>query len=100
MTDFEYKIASKYREVDKNKKVYRPCGCSKCNNGYIGREAIEEVLLLDSNLKKSIRKNDNDFKDLISNNNFTTMFENGLNKVFDGKTSFEELLSVLYKYND
>lgn len=99
MTDFEYDIACKYMEVDRDQPLYRPNGCHKCNDGYKGREACEEVFILTDEFRDLIRK---DKIDLISlkayarDNNYNAMFKNGLIKVFDGRTSFEEILNVLY----
>ena len=99
MTDVEYAIASKYMDVDRNQVVYRANGCDKCNEGYRNREAVEEVFTLTDEFRDMIR---NDKIDLVSvseyakKNNFESMFYNGLKKVFDGTTSFDELINVMY----
>src|SRR5699024_9948114 len=54
----EYHIISKFRNIDKNQKIYRPVGCQKCNDGYLGREAIEEVFILSNDFKEMIKDGD------------------------------------------
>lgn len=54
-TDYEYEILKKYIEIDKDQKIFRPKGCPKCTNGYLGREAVEEVILIDRQIKEIIK---------------------------------------------
>ena len=99
MTDLEYNLAKKHIDVDRNKEIYRPNGCPNCNEGYMGREACEEVFVLTDEFRDMVRE---DKIDLVSvskfaeANNFVPMVANGLNKVFEGTTSFEELINVMY----
>lgn len=95
----EYNIISKFRNIDKNQKIYRPVGCQKCNDGYLGREAIEEVFILSNDFKEMIKDGDISeisFKKYIEKTDFIPMIENGIDKVLQGKTSLEELMDVLY----
>ncbi|MDD7464497.1 MAG: GspE/PulE family protein [Anaerococcus sp.] len=95
----EYHIISKFRNIDKNQKIYRPVGCQKCNDGYLGREAIEEVFILSNDFKEMIKDGDISeisFKKYIEKTDFIPMIENGIDKVLQGKTSLEELMDVLY----
>lgn len=102
VNDLEYEIISKYKEIDKDFKIYKPVGCNKCNNGYVGREAVEEVFILDSDFKEMIKEGDISeisFKKFEDKINFKSMFENGIEKVLLGKTSLEEILNNLYDYD-
>lgn len=99
MTDLEYKLAKKYINIDRDKKIYRPNGCPKCNDGYKGREACEEVFILTDEFRDMIRNNQIDLvsvSNFAKENNFIPMFYNGLEKVMLGVTSFEELINVMY----
>src|SRR5699024_4103785 len=99
MTDMEYDIISRYKNIERNQKIYRPVGCEKCKNGYIGREVVEEVFILDENFKNMIKEGDISeisFKKYLKESNFTSMIENGFTKVLEGKTSFDEVMNVLY----
>lgn len=99
MTDEEYKIASKYKTIDRNTKVYRPKGCHKCNEGYMGREACEEVFILTDEFRDMVREGNIDLVSLnqyAHRNNFKTMAASGIDKVIDGITSFEEIVRIMY----
>lgn len=99
MTDDEFKIISKYQKINRDTKIYRPSGCPKCNEGYIGREACEEVFILTNEFRDMIREGNIDLVSLsqyASKNNFKTMVDSGIGKVIDGITSFEEIIRVMY----
>ncbi|MDO4594880.1 MAG: GspE/PulE family protein [Tissierellia bacterium] len=84
--------------IDENYKIYKPCSCSKCNDGYLGREAVEEVCLLSDELKNLIKQGNftkNQLLEVARKNGFKTMFENAVTKVIEGKTSFEEIIDIL-----
>ncbi len=79
-------------------EIYEPVGCSECSRGYRGRIAIHEVLLLNQAIKDAITKGvpKEVLRKLVySNHGTTTMLEDGLSKVLDGKTSFEEILKLI-----
>lgn len=101
ISEKEYNILSKYKTIDKDLVVYRPVGCDKCNDGYLGREAIEEVFILTNDFKKMIKDGDISeisFKSYIEKTDFTPMMVNGIEKVIQGVTSIEELMDVLYDF--
>ena len=44
--------------IQKNvKSVYEACGCPECTNGYRGRIAIQEVLLINQDIRDAISNN-------------------------------------------
>lgn len=98
MTDREYELVSKYIRVARDRKIYRPGGCENCTDGYKGRQAIEEVILVDGELRQ-ILKNEGleskELRDKLKKDKFRPMVTNGLIAVLEGRTSFEEVLSVL-----
>lgn len=99
MTDLEYNLARKYMDIDRDKEIYRANGCPKCNDGYKGREACEEVFILTDEFRDMVRNNQIDLvsvSNFAKENNFIPMVANGLQKVFNGTTSFEELINVMY----
>ncbi|WP_416334513.1 GspE/PulE family protein [Anaerococcus sp. DFU013_CI05] len=99
MTDLEYNLAKKYIDVDRKKEIYRPNGCPNCNEGYRGREACEEVFILNDEFRDMVRADKIDLvsvSEFAEANDFVPMVANGLQKVFDGTTSFEELINVMY----
>ncbi len=96
-TDYEKEIFKKVLNKEIN-EIYEPVGCPECSRGYRGRIAIHEVLLLNQTIKDAITKGVS--KDILrklvyGENGTTTMLQDGLQKVLEGKTSFEEILKLI-----
>lgn len=92
------------KEVFKNalnqdiEEIYEPVGCPECSRGYRGRIAIQEVLLLNQSIQDAITKGVS--KDVLRNlvygkNGTETMLQDGLEKVLEGKTSFDEIIKLI-----
>ena len=78
--------------------IYKPVGCKHCYQGYSGRIAIHEVLLLNQDIRDAIVNNmkKEDLRSLIyDSGNTSSLLEDGLIKVINGLTSFEEVLRVI-----
>lgn len=99
----DYEKSLMKRVLNKDiEEVYIAEGCEKCNNGYSGRIAIHEVLLIDEKIKEAI-SNDLDresLRKLVYNSDVTTLIQDGLEKVVDGLTTVEELLKIIELEND
>ena len=83
-----------------DKKIYRGKGCESCNlTGYDGRVGIHEVLVVDNNIREGILKrgSSDSIKQIAVKSGMKTMIEDGLDKVFDGITSVEEVLRVVHE---
>lgn len=96
-SDYEKDIFKKVFNKD-IEEIYEPVGCSECSRGYRGRIAIHEVLLLNQPIKDAITKGvpkETLRKLVYSNHGTSTMLEDGLAKVLEGKTSFEEILKLI-----
>ena len=68
--------------------------CENCRNGYYGRIAIQEVLLLDDKVREAISDPNlprEKLKELVYQGDVTTLLQDGLYKVLDGITTFEEI---------
>lgn len=68
--------------------------CDNCRNGYYGRIAIQEVLLINDEVRNAINDKDlprEKLKELVYTNNVTTLLQDGLEKVLEGITTFEEI---------
>ena len=68
--------------------------CDNCRNGYFGRIAIQEVLLINDEIRNAINDKDlprEKLKDLVYTNDVTTLLQDGLEKVLEGITTFEEI---------
>ncbi|WP_286819837.1 type II secretion system ATPase GspE [Desulfobacter sp. UBA2225] len=78
-------------------KVFRPKGCPKCfNTGYLGRQAIMEIMPLDEELKSLILETSdaNQIKVAAVRKGMKTLRSDGLTKVAKGITSLREVLRV------
>ena len=77
-------------------------GCPKCSHGYKGRLAILEVLVLNDKIKDAITNNlpKNELRELVYTGEVVTLLQDGLNKVVEGETSFEEILKIIDLEND
>jgi general secretion pathway protein E/type IV pilus assembly protein PilB len=77
---------------------YRGTGCKECGfSGYIGREMISEVLIINEKLAHLIATN-KDKTELIQTakeNGFISMVQDGVNKIKEGVTTLEEILRVV-----
>ena len=68
--------------------------CDNCRNGYYGRIAIQEVLLINDEIRNAINDKDlprEKLKELVYTNDVTTLLQDGLEKVLQGITTFEEI---------
>ncbi len=78
--------------------IYKPVGCPSCYQGYSGRIALHEVMLLNQDIRDAIVNNapKEKIRDLIyQSGNTTSILDDGLIKVINGLTSFEEVLRVI-----
>lgn len=78
-------------------EVYTADGCEKCGNGYSGRIAIHEVLLMSQEIKDAISEEikREELRELVYNTDVTSLLQDGLQKILQGLTSLEELLKLI-----
>lgn len=96
-TEYERNVIKKAINKD-IKTLYVPVGCDKCINGYKGRIAIHEILKINQDIRDAITSNisKKEFRLLVYNeDNVTTLLQDGLYKVVEGHTSFEEILKLI-----
>ncbi len=77
--------------------IYEPVGCDKCSGiGYKGRVGIFEFLESKSEFEEAILKDSTrlTLKELAKKQGMVTMQEDGVLKVLEGRTSFEEVESA------
>lgn len=101
LTSYEKLVFEKngFKDV---KYIYDKKGCENCNAGYKGRSAILEYLIFDLELKEIINKDCNSVKlyEYFNKNNNESLFKNGLRKVKDGITTFDEVNNILFSLGD
>ncbi len=88
------------RTLDKDVEVVWDAtkgGCQYCRNGYSGRIAIQEVLLIDDRIREAINKNlkKEELKKIVYTKDVATMLQDGMGKVLEGITSFEEIYKIV-----
>ena len=104
-TPYEKKVFSLALDKDVDTVVdANPAGCEHCNKGYRGRVAIQEVLEIDDNIRSVLNnpKVDKDqLKELVyGSGNVITLLQDGLLKVLNGKTTFDEIYRIIEIDND
>ena len=80
-------------------ETWEPDNCEHCSNGYHGRIAIQEVLLVDQELRDKLADENLKREDLrqmvYGEDHVTTMLQDGLQKVLKGYTTFEEIYKLV-----
>lgn len=94
--EYEKEVFKKALNIDV-KQIYYPVGCNECNAGYKGRIAIHEVLRITQDISDAITKNieRKDLRELVYKSGTITMLQDGLIKVIEGETTFEEILKLI-----
>lgn len=95
-TDYEKKVFKEALNIDV-KEIYEPHGCEYCHQGYAGRIAIHEVLLINQEIRDAIVRNapKPELRKLVYKSGTITMLQDGLAKVVSGETTFEEILKLI-----
>ena len=73
-------------------------GCEYCSGGYHDRVAIQEVLLINDEIRNALNEEEmkkEDLQKIVYTSDVITMLQDGLYKVFDGTTSFEEIYKII-----
>jgi len=95
----EGKDLSKYNiDINKEFKIYSAPGCEKCNmTGFKGRIGIFEAIVTDEAIEKIMPENpsEREIKRVASKQGILSMRQDGMVKIINGVTSFEEVQSVV-----
>jgi type IV pilus assembly protein PilB len=78
--------------------IYKAVGCDKCNGGYKGRAAIHEALFFTKAIRTLIlnagdRVDENAIRDQASKDGMWTLRRSGMERMLEGSTSLEEVVS-------
>ncbi len=79
-------------------QVYDAVGCDQCHEGYLGRTAVQEVLLINDAIRGVLNKDEvskEELKNLVYAEDGVSILQDGLNKVLEGKTSFSEIYKLV-----
>lgn len=96
-TNYEKTVIKYSVGIDIN-DIYTPIGCPDCMNGYSGRIAVHEVLDVNPKIKDAIISNTSkkELRELVyKDGHVESLLQDGLRKVVNGLTSFEEILRII-----
>ncbi len=99
--DYEKDLIKKVTGKEVN-EIYEAVGCDHCKNGYSGRLAIHEVLLINQEIKDAISSNmkKEDLRHLVYSSDVISLLKDGVTKVLEGLTTLEELLKLIELEDD
>ncbi len=83
--------------LPENPRFYKGEGCKECgHSGYAGREMISEVLMISETFSRLIAKSASkeEMTKQAIEEGFINMFEDGVSKALEGKTTIEEIYRV------
>ncbi|MBB1078026.1 type II secretion system ATPase GspE [Rhodoferax sp. 4810] len=78
-------------------QLYRAVGCKQCNNsGYRGRLVIAEALVMSERIRKAVLSHAtaSAIQSIAIKEGMMTLYQDGLRKALDGRTTIEEVLRV------
>jgi hypothetical protein len=84
-------------QTDGPPTLYHPVGCGRCNGtGYRGRLVIAEVLLVGDRIRQAVlgHATATELHRIAVDEGMRTMYQDGLRKALDGRTTVEEVLRV------
>ncbi len=79
--------------------LYQKVGCDECNNtGYSGRVALMEMTLINGEMANLIATGApvNELRRAAEKDGFRTLYQEGLNQVITGNTTFDEISCLSY----
>lgn len=100
-TTYEQSVFKKALGMD-IKQVYEPVGCPECIEGYKGRIAVQEVLLINQEIRDAINNNirRDELRKIVYTKDVITLLQDGLYKVLAGFTTVEEIIKIIELDND
>ena len=101
-TNYEKEIFKTVLGIEMD-EIYDAEGCDQCNDGYRGRLPIHEVLKINQQIRDALSDDvpKDELRDLVyGKSDVITMLQDGLQKVAEGQTSFEEILKLIELEDD
>ena len=83
-------------------EVYSAVGCEECGNGYSGRIAIHEVLVINQEIRDALSSGmkKEDLRTLVYSSDIHSLLQDSLEKVIAGHSTVEEMLKLIELEND
>jgi type II secretory ATPase GspE/PulE/Tfp pilus assembly ATPase PilB-like protein len=86
-----------FPELGEIKTLFRPKGCSECNNtGFRGRMGVHELLVSSDRIKKLVARRNSveDLRNAGVAEGMRTLLQDGIRKVVEGHTDLKQVLAV------
>lgn len=95
--DCKKKVKNNFELIDSD-YIYKAVGCSKCNNGYLGRNAVYEIMIVDNEIRELIisRKSTAVIKSIAIKKGMTTLSDEILKLIKNGETTMEEYFKNIH----
>ena len=83
-------------------EVYSAVGCEECGNGYSGRIAIHEVLVINQEIRDALSSGmtKENLRTLVYSSDIHSLLQDSLEKVIAGHSTVEEMLKLIELEND
>lgn len=85
-------------ESDDHIRLVKGRGCTSCyDSGYKGRMAVHEFVKVNSNLQNlmTVNPSRDDLNDFLAKSDTVTMYQDGIARVREGKTTIEEVKRII-----
>ncbi len=85
-------------DTDEELVLYKPNGCNICNNGFKGRTAIHEVMIIDEGIRELIDKGSttDEIRKMATKNGMIPLLDNGKRLALEGIVAIDQVLKVGY----
>ncbi|MDR1377436.1 MAG: GspE/PulE family protein [Synergistaceae bacterium] len=82
-------------QIPRGSRAWKAKGCNECRQGYKGRSGIFEILTMDADLRQMVLEGANNLqlRDAAIGKGMKTLRQSGIDSVFTGLTSIEEILA-------
>lgn len=99
--EYEKELFRKVLNKEVN-EIYSAVGCEECGNGYTGRIAIHEVLVINQQIRDALSSglSKEKIRSLVYESDVITLLQDGLDKVARGFSTFEEVLKLIELEDD
>ncbi|MGI5950160.1 GspE/PulE family protein, partial [Peptoniphilus sp.] len=85
------KVRNNLKIID-TEYIYEPVGCPKCHNGYLGRTAVYEIMIVDNEIRELIinKSSTSEIKRVAIEKGMNTLSNEIIKMIENGETSIDE----------
>ena len=95
-TSYEKAVFKKVLNKDVE-EIWDVEGCDQCHGGFKGRIALQEVLRITRSIRDALSESvtKDELREMVYKSGVVTLLQDGLNKVVEGQTTFNEVLTLV-----